>query len=308
MKSFKEPSSVELDNAVLEATSVREAARQAGVHVVPFTHRAFPDRLRRIPDPPVILYVRGDIASLHGEMGVAIVGTREPSNSGGEWAHDVGRIVAELGHVVVSGLAKGCDTSAHEGCVDAGGVGVGVLAHGLHYVYPKENTSLAERLVDLGGCLVSEYPVGARARRGAFVERNRLQTGLSDLLLVAETAVKGGTMHTVGFAREQGRPVGCYYSHSESWQRQDSSLGNLQLINDGTAEAVKDIPSLHRLLDRVWQEHGNQTVPSSEDSFGAGADTLCEEDSEGLDTHLGENKEDLFAANDGSNVQFSLFE
>ncbi|MCH8275856.1 MAG: DNA-processing protein DprA, partial [Armatimonadetes bacterium] len=170
---------------------------------------------------------------------------------------------AEAGFAIVSGLAHGCDTYGHEGCLEGHGVAVGVLAHGLDRVYPAANRDLAERLLESGGCLVSEYPVGVRPMRAAFAERDRIQSGLSDGVLVIETDVKGGTMHTVRFSRDQGRPLACI-DHPEKWLGEEKTMGNQKLIKDGWATPIPDGDALARFLDYITPNLSGETDTRSE--------------------------------------------
>jgi len=156
--------------------------------------------------PPVALYVRGDPARL-GDAGVAIVGTRRPSAGGRLIAR---RLASDLGRIplsVVSGLATGIDTEAHQGCLEGGGRTVAVLAHGLDRIYPRPNTALAGRIVDGGGVLVSEYHPGIRPRAATFVPRNRIIAGLALATVVVEGTGESGARHTAAFALEYDRSV-----------------------------------------------------------------------------------------------------
>ena len=211
----------------------------AGIQVIPFFGSDYPKRLRQIDDPPVVLFVKGEVQALHASESIAIVGTREPSHLGEQAAESAGRLAAEAGIAVVSGLALGCDTKAHRGCVDANGVGVAVLANGLDRVYPAANRELANRILDRGGCLVSESPVGTKLTRWAFAYRDRIQSGLSDRVLVIETDIKGGTMHTVKYSRRQQRPLACIH-HPEQFLSDSKTRGNQKLIHDGTAVGISD--------------------------------------------------------------------
>lgn len=160
----------------------------------------YPKRLKRIPDAPVLIYAKGNLNCLNDQKLVAIVGTRKPSEYGSTCSHLFGKNFAERGIVVVSGLAKGIDTLAHKGCIEVNGKTIAVLAQGLDTpIYPKENRPLADKIIAAGGCLLSEYGLGVRGRPNYFVERNRIQSGVSDGVAVIETDVKGGTMHTVDF-------------------------------------------------------------------------------------------------------------
>lgn len=227
-----------------------EKGTAAGIHAYSIHDPEYPMQLVEIPDPPPVLFVKGNTRAVHFPKMIAVVGTREPTLYGEKVARRSGRTAAETGFAVVSGLAHGCDTFAHEGCLDATGVGVAVLAHGLDKVYPAANRDLARRLLDKGGCLVSEYPVGTAPARTAFAERDRIQSGLSDGIFVVETDVKGGTMHTVRFAREQLRPIACV-SHPKKWQLENKTKGNQMMIADGWATPIPDGPALLAFLDQI---------------------------------------------------------
>ena len=240
----------ELAEAWKRAEEEIEQGAIAGIRAFSFHDPDYPTRLSEIPDPPAVLFVKGDPRAVHGEKTVAIVGTREPTPYGVTVARRSGKTAVEAGFTVVSGLAHGCDTLAHEGCLDASGVGVAVMAHGLDKVYPAANRDLAARLLENGGCLVSEYPVGTAAARTAFAERDRIQSGLSDGVFVIETDVKGGTMHTVRFSRDQRRPLACI-SHPDKWLSEEKTKGNQKMITDGWATPIQDGPALLFFLGSI---------------------------------------------------------
>ena len=217
------------------------------IQAVPFCDDRYPRRLLAISDPPVVLFVKGRIEALHGTAVVAIVGTRSPTHFGEGEAKKAGKAAAESDAVVVSGLALGCDAKAHEGCLGAGGTAVAVLAHGLDKVYPAANRHLAEWILDSGGCLVSERPVGVKPARWAFAHRDRIQSGLSDGVLVIETDVKGGTMHTVEFARKQRRSLACI-DHPPQFRSESQAQGNRRLIEKREAVPISDQNSFSQFL------------------------------------------------------------
>ena len=222
----------------------------SGIKAFSFHDEGYPERLRHMPDPPAILYVKGDTSGLYAGHSIAVIGTREPTAYGEKVARRSAATATEKGFVVVSGLAHGCDTLGHEGCLDHDGVGVAVMAHGLEKVYPAANRSLASRLLEAGGCLVSEYPLGMTPMRTAFAERDSIQSGLSDAVLVIETDVKGGTMHTVRFSREQKRALACI-DHPESWRHEPKTQGNQMLIADEWAVPIPDGDALLAFLNSV---------------------------------------------------------
>ena len=221
--------------------------QDAGLEAIPFFDQRYPGRLREIDDPPAVLFAKGRIEVLNAASSVAIVGTRKPTQFGERAAQKAGRFAAESGIVVVSGLALGCDAKAHEGCVEGRGLAIAVLAHGLDKVYPAANRDLAEQILGLGGCLVSELPIGVKPARWTFAYRDRIQSGLSDGVLVIETDVKGGTMHTVDFSQKQRRSLACI-DHPPQFRHEVQAQGNRKLINQGTAVPIADQPSLSRFL------------------------------------------------------------
>jgi DNA processing protein len=207
----------------------------------------FPDRLKTMLDPPLLLHCLGDDALL-GARSAAVIGTRHPTGYGQHCACEFGKILTEQGRVVVSGLALGCDTGGHQGCLDGGGRTIAVLAHGLDDVYPPENRGLAERIVREGGLLVSEYAVGVPGHRSFFVDRDRIQAALSDIVIVVQTSIKGGTLHTVGFAEKGCVPVFAL-EHPGEMMGEEQVQGNLQLLEDGRATPISpDQESIFKAL------------------------------------------------------------
>lgn len=248
--------------------SIHEITTQ-NIDVIAYHDSHYPARLRRIPDPPAILYAKGALPKTDGPHVVAVVGTRSPTSVGLEMARRIAATCADEGFVVVSGLAIGCDTQGHLGCLDAGGCTVAVLAHGLDRTYPAKNRDLAERILREGGALLSEYPPGPPPGRSAFIERDRLQSGLSDGVVVVETDIQGGTMHTVRFAETQHRPVACV-KHPERLRAESKTRGNQELISSGRAASVGSKEELQDFLRRLHSDgpsrpYENTTFPDAHD-------------------------------------------
>lgn len=227
------PSIDDFERGCSEAMRVIEEAEGQGVKILSSDDSRFPSQLRTIPDPPVVLYVKGELNAL-AHPALAVVGTREPTSFGAAAAERLGANLGAKGFVVVSGLALGCDTAAHEGCLQARGITVAVLAHGVDYVYPAKNRKLANSIVDGGGALVSEYAPGTRPRPSYFVERDRLQSALSLAVIIVETDVEGGTMHTAGFAVKQQRRLACLV-HPPKFAAAEKARGNQKLIKEAGA-------------------------------------------------------------------------
>ena len=178
----------------------------AGIHPVLRPGEGYPSRLRDIPSPPRGLFVMGRLPG-NDIPAVAIVGSRRDTRYGRAQARRIARELAESGVVIVSGLARGIDTAAHEGALEGGGITVAVLGNGLPGIYPGENRSLADRIISSGGAVISEYAPGAKPLGYHFPIRNRIISGLSDAVLLIEALRKSGTASTVHHALSQGREI-----------------------------------------------------------------------------------------------------
>lgn len=201
-------------------------------------NKKFPERLKKIDDPPKVLWVEGNADLLLSERCVAIVGTRHPTLFGLRKAYEWGAYFAKKGWLVVSGLARGCDTAAHEGCLSVKGQTLAFLAHGLDTIYPPENESLAQRILDQGGCLVSEYPLGTPPCDLYFKERDRLQSGLSLGVLAVEADLESGTMHTMRYALLQKKALACL-AHPKKYWSSPVTRGNRQFLKEGKAMPIQ---------------------------------------------------------------------
>ena len=166
----------------------------------------YPERLLEIYDPPAVLWGRGSLELL-GRPGIAVVGTRQPSPYGAGMAEMLSRDLAMRRLTILSGMARGVDTAAHKGAVDAGGKTVAVWGTGIDVIYPKENKKLAESIVASGGTIVSEYPLGTFPAPQNFPVRNRILSGMSVGVLVIEAGEYSGTRITARCAMEQNRDV-----------------------------------------------------------------------------------------------------
>ncbi|HWT56218.1 MAG TPA: DNA-processing protein DprA [Candidatus Microsaccharimonas sp.] len=171
-------------------------------------HNQLPERLRQLSSPPGQLFHAGaDLDDLLKRPTVAIVGSRKVTPYGQQITTKLARELAEQGIVIVSGLALGVDALAHEAALAVGGLTIAVLPSSLEHIAPRSHVGLAQRIVQGGGTLVSEYPHGSETFRTNFVARNRLVAGLADAVLITEAALKSGSLHTARFALEQGKDV-----------------------------------------------------------------------------------------------------
>jgi len=176
-----------------------------GNHLLTLADEAYPPLLLEIPDPPLLLYAKGRTALLN-QPSLAIVGSRNASAQGAAHARQFAQALSAAGLTIISGMALGIDTAAHEGALQDGGATVAVIGTGADIVYPARNHGLAHRIAELG-CIVSEYPLGTPALPANFPRRNRIISGLARGTLVVEAAAQSGSLITARLAAEQGRDV-----------------------------------------------------------------------------------------------------
>lgn len=203
-----------------------ERLAKAGANFITARDASYPRQLKEIHDPPIGLYRKGDYG--FDAPCIAIVGSRRTTLYGQATAKKLGAELARLGFCVVSGLARGIDTAAHEGALSVGGRTAAVVGTGIDIIYPSENLDLYRRIAERGAVL-SEFPFGRKADRQTFAMRNRIVSGMSEAVIVVESDVDGGAMITAKFAGEQGKLLFAVPGRID----QPSSAGCHQLIRDG---------------------------------------------------------------------------
>jgi len=234
-----DPRSVE--RAWQQGEALADTCRKRGWRLWVLGAPDYPAGLLRLDDPPALLFVHGPNQP-DARPRLAVIGTREPTAWGERTASECASEVVRAGGVVVSGLAWGIDTAAHTAAVDAHGCTWATLPAGLDLVFPPSNAALAGRIVEEGGALISEYLPGTRPHPTFFVERDRLQAALSQAVIVIETGLSGGTMHTVRFARALGVPLRAAFpgdvdpsAVARASDLAEPLQGTWQLLRDGVA-------------------------------------------------------------------------
>jgi DNA processing protein len=241
-----------------EAEQEIEAAAKAGATLVHFADARYPHRLREIADPPLVLSIKGDLSVLEAP-GIAVVGTRRPSAYGSSVAHRLAADLAQRGIAVISGMARGVDSAAHRGALEAHGKTVAVFGSGIDVLYPAENKRLAQRIMD-SGALVSEFPPGTSPSPENFPIRNRIISGLALGVVVVEAAEYSGSLITARLALEQNREVFAVPGNITSPQ----SFGPNMLIKQG-AKLVDD-----------WLDVVEELPPALRQQIGATAGSEAE--------------------------------
>ncbi len=252
-----------------EAEKEIQSAEKAGCRLLTLGSGEYPPLLRQLPDPPVVLYVRGD-AALLSRHAVAIVGTRRPTAYGSQVGHRLARDLAERQLVIVSGLARGIDSAAHRGALEGNGKTVAVLGSGADVIYPRENKRLAEKIMETGA-VISEFPLGTSPAPENFPIRNRIISGLSLGVLVVEAAEYSGSLITARLAVDHNREVYAVPGNITSAQ----SFGPNHLIKQGAKltdewiDVIEEFPAEIRmqLLPPVAASEEQRDAPKTASLF-----------------------------------------
>ncbi len=228
-----------------KAETELERVKAIGGDVLILDDGSYPALLREIDDPPPVLYVKGDWQACFDQPGIGVIGSRQCSTYGENASEMLARDLASRGLTVVSGLARGIDTAAHRGAISGHGRTIGVIGTGLDTVYPKENRRLVDEILESGGCLVSQFPLGTPPLRDNFPYRNRIISGLSLGVLIVEASERSGSLITARLAMEQNREVMAVPGNITS----GNSFGTNYLIKSGAKlvqqwqDVVSELPS-----------------------------------------------------------------
>ena len=216
------------DKELTPAEQIMDACQQENLHILTCRDAAYPGALKNIPDPPLVLYYKGQLPSLDSSPVIGVVGTRKASAYGMTSAKRLGYQIGKCGGIVVSGMAYGIDSMAMSGALTAGAKVVGVLGCGADIVYPLSNRALFQD-VERYGCILSEFPPGTPPAKWNFPRRNRIISGLSNGVLVVEAPEKSGALITARLAAEQGRDVFAVPGNIDM----PSFVGSNRLLRDG---------------------------------------------------------------------------
>ena len=228
----------QLNTALVNARHSIALHERNGINITTYYDDDFPESLRNTVnedgklDPPMVLYYKGDL-SITRMPGLAVIGTREITDFGEKAGLFLSREFAKRGFCIVSGLAIGCDAVGHKGALEVGGKTIAVMASGLDTIYPQENTCLAQKIVDNGGLLISENPIGIGFATFNLVARDRLQAGIALATLVIQTGEEGGTMHAANATLQAQKPLFVLKFKYQNQNEHEKSLGNALLAKKG---------------------------------------------------------------------------
>ncbi len=254
-----------------QAYETMALASNANITVLNPLMADYPQRMLRNASFPPLLYCRGNLEALNTEKAVAIVGTRNPTKFGARMGHRLAELLSQDGYAIISGLALGSDTVGHEGALDARGITVAVLPTALDQgIYPRKNAALAERILENGGALVSEYAPGMeivdQQLMGNLVARDEWQPALADGLVVVETSIDGGSRHAVRHALDTNTPVAVFdYSSNQKFDFFNDSRfgGNLEYLKPGKVSRIYEPETIDEFKSKM-DEYRRGTATASD--------------------------------------------
>lgn len=227
-----------------------EIATKNNIEIINYKEDRYPNRITSIKNKPLVLYCKGNIALLNEKNIIAVIGTRKPSEFAIKYANRLSRLLSNKKIVVVSGLAEGIDSVAHLGSERNSFKTIAVLPNGLlDEIRPKKNIEIANILLQNEGLLISEYGLYEKPRKGYYVSRNRIQSGISDAVIMIESKIDGGSMHTVNFAMEQSRLLGVLNHPKNQLKKNDQAIANQNLIEKQYAKPIYSLESVEEFIE-----------------------------------------------------------
>jgi DNA processing protein len=241
--------SYDYDKLQIETERILEGCYNNNIIIITCFDDDFPERFNEIKgDSPALIFSKGDRSILHERCNVAIIGTRNPSESGFEKGIEYSEVMAGQGVNIISGLALGCDTAGHMGALKAGGKTLVTLPSGIGCVYPRANTRLYNEIIEKGGCIISESNPEEPPRKFDFINRDRLQAALSEGVLIIESPLSSGTVHTYNYSRKYKREIACSFHETAAVKNMEL---NEKIIDENTGSIIRNSKDLDEWLQKM---------------------------------------------------------
>ena len=231
--------------------NIIESSKYNNIDAIGYDDDQYPHKFKNIHDAPLVLYSKGDVSLLNSNKNtVAIIGSRNPSTYGSKISYKVSELFSKNNYIVASGLAMGCDTQAHTSCLDNKSQTIAIMPSSLDNISPKSNTILAERIIMEGGCLLSEYHVGSSMNKFNYIARDRLQSAISNLVILIESKIDGGSMHAIKFANKYNIESYCWL-HNKDYLDINLASGNIYLIKNNLAKPLKSSSDILKIIEHI---------------------------------------------------------
>lgn len=238
----------EIKKAYNIAQLIKEECKKAKIEIITKFDDKYPERFKKLSNYPPFFYAKGN-SSILKKTGIAIIGTRFPSNKGMAWGTKLSEIITGKGYTIISGLAAGSDSCAHIGCLRAGGETIAVMPTHLNNIYPSQNKKLFHDILDNNGCVISEYELGHPINENDFVLRDRLQAALAVGTIVIEAGIGGGTMHAVNTTLKLERPLAFLKFSEEHYEQYENASANKSFLENGKALPIANSSDIDNFLN-----------------------------------------------------------
>lgn len=239
----------EIKKAYNIAQVIKEESKKGEIEIITkYDTDKYPKRFKKLLNYPPFFYAKGNTAILK-KPGSAIIGTRHPSYKGMAWGTKLSEVISNKGYTVISGLATGCNSCAHIGCLKSGGETVAIMPTHLNKVYPSENKKLFHDILENKGCVISEYELGHVTNKNDFVLRDRLQAALAIGTIVIETGETGGSMHAVNTTLGLKRPLAFLKFGEEHYAAYEHARGNKLFLENNKAMPIANSSDIEKFID-----------------------------------------------------------
>jgi len=233
---------------------IKEKLNKENISYTCIEEKGYPNNLKHIYDAPNILFYKGDISIVNKNLGIAVVGSRKATNYGINCATTISEKLSNLGINIISGLAMGIDSYAHIGCMKGNSKTIAVLGSSVHNILPKKNIYLADKILENGGLIISDYNINSKVFPSNYANRNRIISGISEGVIVVEAAKKSGALITVEFGLEQGKNIFAVPGSINSY------------MSEGCHQIIKEGAKLINNVDDVLSEYKINNIKSIENS------------------------------------------
>lgn len=234
---------------------IKEKLYKNSIQYICIEDKEYPEKLKNIYSPPLLLFYKGDLSVINNNLNIAMVGSRKPTPYGINCAKRISYELSQRNINIISGLALGIDSYCHEGCINGKGKTIAVIASSLDDIKPKTNAHLANKILEDGGLILSEYNIGHITTRGNFPSRNRIISGISDGIIVVQAGIKSGALITADLGLDQGKNIFAIPGDVDS----DLSKGCHKIIKEG-AKLIENI-------DDILNEYNNSSFNNNENSI-----------------------------------------
>lgn len=235
---------------------VKDKLIKENIDYICIEEKGYPENLKYIHNAPSMLFYKGDISIVNKNITIAMVGSRKATSYGIACARSISKSLSNLGINIISGLAMGIDSYSHMGCIEGSGKTIAVLGSPVNNILPKKNLNLANKILEDGGLILSDYNINSKVFPSNYANRNRIISGISDSVIVVEAAKKSGALITVDFALDQGKTIFSVPGNINSYM----SEGCNKIIKEGATllNNIEDILSEYEILNKRYEENSKK--------------------------------------------------